>query len=245
MKAVIWVWVLVAGVFLAACGIVGTTNDEVEVPTPITPAAGITSEPSPEPSIPPVDTRAGSEYVLLLPREAAVPADWVMNPAPSFENRQPQPGDTYRFACSALTSRSVGAAAVGYRHLEGLPSIYVEYVIYPTADMAAAALAEMQTAVEDCPTFTIGEGEGATSAAFSSLEFPPYGDTSFAALLATDSPVTGELHTHMHKILAGHVVIGVNHAAYADQAPPDKALTESIVALAVGNLAGGPNAPGD
>jgi hypothetical protein len=38
------------------------------------------------------------------------------------------------------------------------------------------------------------------------------------------------------KIQQGHVVVGINHAAYADMLPPDGALTEALAALAVGNL---------
>jgi hypothetical protein len=244
------VWAAVAVALLAACG------GEPAAGVPATPAATqpvvAPTEPpsSPAPTetlsaTPPAATRAGSEYVLLLPREAAVPAGWAMNPAPTFETRRPQPGDTYRFACQDLTARSIGIATVGYRSLEGLPSIHIEYVIYPTAEAAAAALADMRQAVDECAEFDIGAGVGATSAAFSALEFPAYGDAGFAAALRTDSPTAGALLTHMVKVRQGHTVIGINHANYDGEAPPDVALTESLVALAVGNLRGGPAAPGE
>lgn len=211
-------------------------------------AATATSRPALTPVTTPVSpaaTRAGAEYILLLPREAAVPAGWPMSPPPDYQPRQPQPGDTYRFACLDLTSRSVGAASVGYRSLEGLPSIHIEYVIYPSEESAADALADMQKAVEECPTFTIGSGEGAITAAFTPLDFPAYGDAGFAAALATGSSITGQLRTDMIKIRNGHVIIGINHANYAGEPPPDAALTESLAALAVSNLDGGPAAPGE
>jgi hypothetical protein len=187
-----------------------------------------------------IPTRVGSEYVLRLPREAAVPADWVMSPQPAFETRDPQPGDTYHFACVDLPARSIGAASVGYRHLEGLPSIHVEYVVYRSAEDAAAALEEMRQATAACPSFVIGQGEGAIDAVLAPLDFPPYGDASFAAALTTDAPATGELLTHAVKILSGRIVVGINHAVYAAESPPDAALTESLAALAVANLAAPP-----
>lgn len=212
---------------------------------------GSTAEPTPQPEATSAAkptaraTRVGVDYVLLLPREAAVPAGWAMSQSPGFETRRPQPGDTYRFACRDLPARGVGAASVGYRHLEGMPSLHIEYVVYPTAEDAAAALADMQLAVDECAEFMIGDGERATSAAFSALEFPAYGDAGFAAALETDSSVSGQLQTHMVKIRNDHVVVGINHTAYAAEPPPDAALTESLAALAVSNLEDGPAAPGD
>lgn len=220
--------------------------------TPPAPTAPAPTAPAPETTDPlptlaavPAATRVGVDYVMLLPREAAVPDGWAMNPTVNYDTRQPQPGETYHFACRDLTARSIGAASVGYRSLEGLPSIHIEYVVYPTAELAAAALADMQSAVEACPEFTIGEGDGATSATFSPLDFPAYGDAGFATALNTSSPVTGELQIHAIKIRNGHVVIGINHTTYAGEAPPDRALTESLAALAVGNLDNGPAAPGE
>jgi hypothetical protein len=183
-------------------------------------------------------TRIGAEFVLLLPREDAVPGDWLMSPQPDFEARDPQPGATYRYACLDLPARSTGVASVGYRHLEGLPSVHVEYVIYPSAAAAAAAMADMRRATEECPTFTIGEGEGAIEAALAPLDFAAHGDDSFAAALTTNAPATGELLTHAVKILSGRVVVGINHAVYAAELPPDAALTESLAALVIQNLAG-------
>ncbi len=206
--------------------------------------AAATPIPAPTATTLAVPARPGAEYVLLLPRESAVPSDWLMNPAPSYRARQPSAGEIYRFACEDLTARSVGRASVGYRHLEGLPSIYIEYVIYPTAEDAAAALADMEMATDHCLEFEIGEGNSATTAAFNPLDFPAYGDSAFARTLMSNSPVTGDLLTHMIKVLHGHVVIGVNQTVYAGTEPPDAALTESLVALAVSNLAAGPSAPG-
>lgn len=185
-------------------------------------------------------TRPGADYILELPREAAVPSGWIMNPAPDFEERRPEPGDTYRFACLDLPARSVGVASVGYRHLEGLPNVYIEYVVYPSAESATAALEDMLRASQQCTEFNIGEGDGATTAAFSPLDFPAHGEAGFAAELRTDSPVTGALLTHMVKVRSGHVVIGVSQSNYTGESPPDLALTESLVALAVDNLADGP-----
>ncbi|MBP6786251.1 MAG: hypothetical protein KA170_01580 [Candidatus Promineofilum sp.] len=237
-------WIIVLTAVLLACR--ARPAADLAPPATPTPLPGPIDAATLAPTVVPVRaaTRVGADYVLLLPREAAVPADWVMNPVPDFETRRPQPGDTYRFACRDLPARSVGIATVGYRHLEGLPSIHVEYVIYPTAEEAAAALADMQAAVEACAEFTIGEGDGATTATFSSLDFPAYGEAGFAAALGSQSPVAGSLLTHMIKARQGHVIIGLSHSTYAAEPPPDPALTESLLSLAVNNLAGGPTAPG-
>lgn len=167
-----------------------------------------------------------------------------MNPIPDYDIRQPQPGETYRFACLDLPARSVGAAKVGYRHLEGLPSVHIEYVIYPTAADAEDALGDMRRAVDECPTYSLGEGDAQTTAAFSPFSFPGYGDDQLAAEMATESALTGSLRIHMVKVRQGHVVVGVNHTAFAAGLPIDEALTESLVALAVSNLANGPRPPG-
>lgn len=182
-------------------------------------------------------TRVGAEHVLRLPRESIVPANWIINPIPAFETRDPQPGQTYRFACLDLPARSTGVASVGYRHLEGMPNIYIEYVIYRTADDAAAALADMKRATEACSSFTIGEGENAISATVAPLDFPAYGDDSFALALETNA-ATADLLTHAIKVLTGYIVVGINHATYAGESPPDAALTELIVEAALRNLAG-------
>jgi len=237
----------VALVWAVACGRAPDAAPTIE-PATVAPTAEVVA-PTAEAaatSTPPVviATREGAGYVLLLPRESALPGGWVMSPAPDYEARRPAAGETYRFTCADLPARSVGRASVGYRHLEGLPSVQIEYVIYATDDDAADALADMEAAADRCAEFTLGEGEGATTAAFAALDFPPYGDGGFARTLATNSPATGELTTHMIKVRRGHVVIGVNHANYSDGDAPDGALTESLVALAVNNLRGGPVAPG-
>ncbi len=182
-------------------------------------------------------TRVGAEHVLRLPRESAVPANWIINPVPNYEARDPQPGQTYRYACLDLPARSTGVASVGYRHLEGMPNVYIEYVVYRTAEEATAALADMRRATEACPSFTIGEGDTAIQATVASLDFPAYGDDSFALALETRA-ATADLVTHAVKVLTGRIVVGVNHAAYIDGAPPDAALTESLVEVALDNLAG-------
>lgn len=235
----------------AGCGGRAPVASSVATPATVT-SAQTTATPTPQATLPrptqpavPLPTRVGADYVLLLPREAAIPAGWAMNPSPSYERRQPEPGDTYRFACRELTARSIGVARVGYRHLDGIPSIHIEYVVYPSDELAAAALDDMHSSVEACPEFTIGEGDSAIAAAFAPLDFPAYGDDGFGAILTTSSPLAGDLQTHAIKIRAGHVIIGINHATYAADPPPDAALTESLVALAVGNLEGGPAAPGE
>jgi hypothetical protein len=240
-------WVLLLGAAVAGCGGQPLGGGTTAAPTPValSSTADATATVAPPAAATPLATRVGADYVLRLPREAAVPAGWAMSPAPDYEVRQPQAGDTYHFACADLPARAVGQASVGYRSLEGMPSIHIEYVIYPTVDSAAAALEDMLRTTADCETFTIGEGEGATTATFTPLAFPAYGDAGFAAALRTYSPVTGELLTHMVKVRRGHVVIGISHANYADEPAPDAALTESLVALALNNLADGPAAPGE
>lgn len=248
-RTIVWSMAIAATLLLSACGgDVPTTEPPEATSAPTTPAtaqSAATAEPAAtiEPTAPPpAATRVGAEYVLLLPREAAVPAGWIMNPAPDFQVRQPGPSDTYRFACLDLPARSTGVASVGYRSLEGLPSIHVEYVVYPSAEDAAAALADMQRAAEECAAFTIGQGDSATVAALAPLAFPAYGDAGFAMTLSTSSPQTGELLTHVIKIRHEHVIAGISHAAYADAPPPDSALSESLAALIVSNLANAPAA---
>lgn len=246
-----WFSVPLAVLALAACGrltpaptppaTLPSVTQATATAAPTAPPATASAD-SAEGDVPAAATRVGSEYVLLLPREAAVPAGWIMNPAPDFQVRQPGPSDTYRFACLDLPARSTGVASVGYRSLEGLPSIHVEYVVYPSAEDAAAALADMQRAAEECAAFTIGQGDSATVAALAPLAFPAYGDAGFAMTLSTSSPQTGELLTHVIKIRHEHVIAGISHAAYADAPPPDSALSESLAALIVSNLASAPAA---
>ena len=188
----------------------------------------------------PLATRVGSEYVLLLPREDAVPTDWAMSPPPDFQTRTPGPDDTYRFACRDLPARSIGIATVGYRHLDGLPSVAIEYVVYASADAAEAALADMRAAAEECGDFAIGQGNNATAATLAPLAFDALGDAHFAAALSTRSDTSGDLLIHLVKVRQGHVVIGISHTAYADGATPDAALTRALAERAVANLRNGP-----
>ena len=162
-----------------------------------------------------------------------------MSPPPDVRTRAPQPGDTYRFACRDLPARSIGLATVGYRHLDGLPSVAIEYVVYASAEDATAALADMRAAAESCGDFTIG----ATDAAFAPLDFPELGDDRFATALTT-SGGSGDLLTHVVKVRQSHVVIGISHSVYADQAPPDDALTRALVELAIENLRDAPQPVG-
>ena len=182
--------------------------------------------------------------MLLLPREDAVPTGWAINPPPDFQTRAPNPDDTYRFACRDLPARSIGIATVGYRHLDGLPSVAIEYVIYASADAAAAALADMRAAAETCGDFAIGQGDAATAAALAPLVFDPLGDDSFAAALTTGGDTAGGLLIHVVKVRQGHVVIGISHSAAADQPPPDAALTRALAERAVENLRDGPGPTG-
>jgi len=216
-----------------------TTGPAGTLPPPATLAAEPTTGAAASPAATtPVATREGATYVLSLPREAAVPADWLMNPPPAFQTRSPGPGDVYRFACLDLPARSTGLASVGYRSLEGLPNVVIEYAVYPSAAEAGAALADMRRAAAECAAFTIGEGEGAIQAAFAPLDFPAQGDDSFAAALTTSGPTTGDLLTHVIKIQRDHVVIGISHANAAGGPPPDAALTESLAQLAVEQIDG-------
>lgn len=243
-----------AGLVLTACACAGPADTLTLPPTtaattaasstPIQPlpspslAAPATAAPtSPAATLAPAATRAGAEYVLRLPREAAVPADWVMNPPPDFQTRDPQPGATYRFACQELPARSTGVATVGYRSLLGLPSVAIEYVVYPSADDAAAALADMRAAADACASFTIGP-DAATAATLAPLDFPAFGDDSFAAALTTASDTTGGLVTHVVKIQVGHVVAGISHSRDAEDDPPDHALTRSLAEEVVALLSG-------
>ena len=198
---------------------------------------------TPAPTVAPAVTRTGADYVLRLPREDAVPADWRMSPLPDFQTRSPQPGDTYRFACRDLPARSIGVATVGYRHLDGLPSVAIEYVVYPSAEEAAAALADMREAAESCGDFTIGAGDSASSARFAPLDFAA-GEDGFAAALSTDNEATGPLLTHVVKVRRDHVIIGVSHSAAAGASPPDVDLTRGLIETALDNLRDGPRPSG-
>ena len=205
-----------------------------------TAASSPAAAPSPAATPSPLATREGADYVLRLPREDAVPADWAMSPPPDFQRRAPQPGDTYPFACRDLPARSIGIATVGYRHLDGLPSVAIEYVVYASAADAKAALADMAATAETCGDFTLG----ATPAAFAPLDFPDLGDGRFAAALTTGGTESGDLLIHVVKVRQGHVVIGVSHTTYAGEAPPDEALTQALVEQALDNLRDAPQPPG-
>lgn len=217
----------------------GATPTDATSPTATSP----TAQPSPPATATPAPTRTGADYVLRLPREDALPADWLMNPLPDFQTRAPRPGDTYHFACRDLPARSVGAATVGYRHLDGLPSVTIEYVVYPSAAEAEAALADMREAAETCGDFTIGAGNTATTARFAPLDFAT-GDDGFAAALSTSNDVTGELLTHIVKVRRDHVIIGISHSAAADATPPDEALTRQLIETALDNLRDAPRPSG-
>lgn len=241
---------VLAVVLLAGCAGSGPPPAEVRNPTaaaavpPSTTALPVATPAPPSPTVPPaitpLATRTGADYVLRLPREDALPADWAMSPQPDFIQRSPQEGATYRFACRDLPARSIGIATVGYRHLDGLPSVAIEYVIYPTAEDAAAALADMRAAAEACGNFTIGTGDSATTAAFIPLPFPELGDEQLAALLTTSGAISGELVTQVVKVRRNHVIIGVSHSADAASDPPDTALTRTLIEVALGNLRDGP-----
>jgi hypothetical protein len=123
----------------------------------------------------------------------------------------------YSFACEQLPARSTGVATVGYRSLEGLPSLTVEYVIYAAS----------------CGTFTVTAAGGEVSARMTPLEFPAGGDASFAVALETASAATGDLLTHVIKIRQGRVIIGINHAARGGDPPPDPAVSERAAELTV------------
>lgn len=184
----------------------------------------------------PVPTRLGANYVLQLPREDTVPAGWAMDRRPDFRVPDRQPGDTYRFACLDLPARSIGTASVGYRNLEGMPSVTIEYVVYDSAESAAAALADMKSATESCGEFELGAGDSATTARLSIMEFQPFGEESFAASLESTNDINGELTTHLLKILQDNIVIGITHATFTADTPPDNNLTILLADTAVRNL---------
>ena len=233
-----------AGVTLAASPAAATAAPSPAARPTATAASTAASSPAATPSLAatpsPLATREGADYVLRLPREDAVPADWAMSPPPDFQRRAPQPGDTYPFACRDLPARSIGIATVGYRHLDGLPSVAIEYVIYASAADAEAALADMRAAAEACGDFTMG----ATTAAFAPLDFPNLGDDRFAVALSTSGDDSGDLLTHVVKVRRSHVVIGISHTAYAGETPPDEALTRALVERAIDNLRDAPQPAG-
>jgi hypothetical protein len=175
----------------------------------------------------------GGVYVAALLRPGDVPAGWQMDRAPQYTARSPEPGEMYSFACDRLPARSTGVATVGYRSLEGLPSLAVEYVIYATAEDAAAALAEMRASAESCGTFTVNAAGGEVSARMTPLEFPAGGDGSFAVALETASAATGNLLTHVIKIQQGRVIIGINHAVRGGDPLPDQGVSERAAELTV------------
>jgi hypothetical protein len=161
-----------------------------------------------------------------------------MDRRPDYQVQERQPGETYRFTCLDLPARSIGIASVGYRSLEGLPNVYIEYVIYQNANDAGAAWTDMLQATAECSEFTIGQGNSATAARLAPIEFRSFGEESFAGSLETMNDLTGNLVTHFVKIRQDNVIIGINHATMAADAPPDPSLTQSLAALAVRNLSG-------
>jgi hypothetical protein len=186
----------------------------------------------------PAPTRIGANYVLQLPRDNALPIGWAMDRRPDYQIQERQPGETYRFTCLDLPARSIGIASVGYRSLEGLPNVYIEYAIYQNAKDAGAAWTDMLQATVECSEFTIGQGNSATTARLAPIEFRSFGEESFSGSLETTNDLTGNLVTHFVKVRQGNVIIGINHATSAADAPPDPALTQSLAALAVRNLSG-------
>ncbi len=242
---------LIMAAALAAC----TTSPAASVPEPVTTALPATLAPEattaldePEPSTAVGDEPAAAGalafdeqaayYVSRLPRPADVPTGWRMDRTPQYQERMPAPGDTYRFACEELPSRSVGLATVGYRSLDALPSMTVEYAVYPTADDAASALEDMRRAALACDEFAIrSDDDGPPNARLTPLDFPDYGSSSFGAALETDTSATGSLLTHVIKIQRGNVVVGINHANWGDQPPPDDAITEQMARLTLDYLA--------
>jgi hypothetical protein len=98
----------------------------------------------------------------------------------------------------------------------------------------------MRQAIDECPSFAIGQGDSATVAVFAPLDFPQIGDERLAAALSTTGPISGDLLSHMVKVRQGHVIVGIVHANLADAVPPDAALTRSLIGVALANLEGLP-----
>ncbi len=240
----------VMSVMLAACATspVAPASEPVATESPPMPAPAMpTAVPEPEPTASRADEpgaagalafdEQAAYYVSRLPRPSDVPAGWRMDRTPQYQERMPAPGDTYRFACEELPARSVGLATVGYRSLDALPSMTIEYVIYPTAGDAADALEDMRRAMTACPEFAIrGDADDTPDARFTPLDFPDYGSGSFGAALETETSATGSLVTHVIKIQRGNVVVGINHANWGDQPPPDAAITEQMAGLTLDYL---------
>lgn len=257
------VWLLMATFALTACAAELTTTgpgtgvvEAEETVTPL-PSTAVVVEPTTASVIAtaePGATESGGEepgsvgalaldeqaayYISRLPRPSDVPAGWRMDRTPQFEERAPAPGETYRFACEELPARSIGQATVGYRSLDALPSMTIEYVVYASDEDAAAALAEMRAATETCEQFALsGQAGDPPDAAFLPLDFPSFGGDSFGAALTTDTAATGSLLTHVIKIQSGPVVVGINHANWGDQPPPEAAVTEAMARLTLDYLA--------
>lgn len=212
------------------------TSTEAPLPTSIAEPSAEAEALSDSPALEILEDQA-AYYVSRLPRPSDVPAGWRMDRTPRYEERTPAPGDTYRFACEELPSRSIGLAAVGYRSLDALPSMTIEYVVYPTVDDAADALEDMRRAIVNCAEFALGgDAEAPPDASLTPLDFPAYGTDSFAAALATDTSATGSLLTHVIKIQSGNVVVGINHANWGDQPPPEAAITEQMAGITLNYL---------
>lgn len=251
MRKLTWaasVLYLVTTFMLVACAAEPATNESATTlgddasPPPALPTATAATptsdaeEPAPAGALA-LDEQAAF-YISRLPRPADVPAGWRMDRTPQFQERSPAPGESYRFACEQLPARSVGLATVGYRSLDALPSMTIEYVVYPTEGDAAQALADMQQAAETCEQFALsGQAGDPPDARFAPLEFPSFGSSSFGAALTTDTETTGALLTHVIKIQSGNVVVGINHANWADQPPPETAVTEAMARLTLDYLA--------
>lgn len=182
----------------------------------------------------------GGTFVAKLPRPNDLPAGWLLSASPRYEERTPEPGDTYSFACQALPARSVGVASIGYRQIEGLPGLSVEYVVYNSAEDASAALEDMRRAATACPDFVIelGGAVGEVAATIEPLQAAELGDGSFAMLLQTSAALTGDLTTRVFKVRQDNVVIGINHSALTGEPVPGAALGEAVARLAIRYLDG-------
>jgi hypothetical protein len=171
---------------------------------------------SPEPTVDP-DARRLDEVVLAL---KDLPRGW------SAQAIDPAADDI----CEGRVPRSViqplELSMAGFTQGEAGPFITNVVATFADDDTAKAFLALTERTLESCRTYEV---EGGTSIELSPLEFPNFGDESFAAEAIGDSPY-GALAGDIVYVRVGNRVTSVETIAFGeDSIPPE--LVEHLTRL--------------
>lgn len=208
-------------------------------PTAESPAAGEETAAGPTPTPITRNVVDGAGLIAQLPRLEHLPAGWQVTQRPRFAARMPQPGDTFRFACRDLTSRTIGSASVGFRRSASPLTLTIEYLVYPTPEDAESVLADIRDAAAACPAFdmpNVDDPAAPLPATLTLLPDPALGEQALAATLLIHVSDAAQSETHFYRIREGAYLIGVYQSGEAATAPPDPALTAELARIAGENL---------